>query len=208
MIGQSISNYPIIFLKLQKDFKLHMNRQDPSCQILLKIYTKRQNRQDVFIDGVLIPASNSVLEADGTLSFSNPDPSIHIPQVGDGVGVNFFDRTEQMLYVNVQGNSVVRVIVAKTLVVEFQSTNTELTADELYDSENLRFYLASILGIDISKIKVSYGLSEFSRKSFYGRYLEIPQETYKRELIHAQAFCFSLEMPQNSKSFNFGFFSI
>ena len=131
-----------------------MNRQDPSCQILLKIYTKRQNRQDVFIDGTLIPASNSVLEADGSLSFSNPDAS-HIPQVGDGVGVNFFDRTEQMLYVNVQGNTVVRVIVAKTLVVEFQSTNTELTADELYDSENLRFYLASILGIDISKIKVS-----------------------------------------------------
>ena len=150
-----------------------MNRQDPSCQILLKIYTKRQNRQDVFIDGVLIPASNSVLEADGTLSFSNPDPS-HIPQVGDGVGVNFFDRTEQMLYVNVQGSSVVRVIVAKTLVVEFQSTNTELTADELYDSENLRFYLASILGIDISKIKVSYGLDVFSRKSFYGRYFEMP----------------------------------
>ena len=140
-----------------------MNRQDPSCQILLKIYTKRQNRQDVFIDGVLIPASNSVLEADGTLSFSNPDPSIHIPQVGDGVGVNFFDRTEQILFVNVQGNSVVRVIVAKTLVVEFQSTNTELTADELYDSENLRFYLASILGIDISKIKVSYGLCIFTK---------------------------------------------
>ena len=115
-----------------------MNRQDPNCQILLKIYTKRQNRQDVFIDGTLVPASNSVLEADGSLSFSNPDAS-HIPQVGDGVGVNFFDRTEQMLYVNVAGDTVVRVIVAKTLVVEFQSTNTELTADELYDSENLRF---------------------------------------------------------------------
>ena len=89
---------------LSKDLKLHMNRQDPSCEIKLKIYTRRQNRQDVFIDGVLIPPTNAVQEEDGSFSYLSPTPS-HIPNVGDGVGVNFFDRTGQVLHVNVKGEA-------------------------------------------------------------------------------------------------------
>ena len=138
---------------LNKDIKLHMLRQDASCQIKLKIYTRRQNRQDVFINEQLVLATNSFLDADNSLAFENPTAS-HVPSISDAVGTNFFDRTEQILHVNVGGGSTVRIIVAKTLVVEFDSTNIELTADELYDSENLRFYLASLLGLDMSQIKV------------------------------------------------------
>ena len=47
-----------------------------------------------------------------------------------------------------------RIIVAKTLIVEFDSTATEMTAEQLYNSDSLINYLASILGIDSSKIKV------------------------------------------------------
>ena len=103
-----------------------MNRQDDSCKIKLKIYTRRQNRQDVFMDGVLQSPTNAQLEEDGTFSYSIPTTS-HIPLVSDQVGTNFFDRTGQMLHVNLQGGSTVRIIVAKTLVLEFDSTNTELT---------------------------------------------------------------------------------
>ena len=49
-----------------------------------------------------------------------------------------------------------RIIVAKTLIVEFDSTATEMTAEELYNSDSLINYLASILGIDSSKIKVFF----------------------------------------------------
>ena len=49
-----------------------------------------------------------------------------------------------------------RIIVAKTLIVEFDSTATEMTAEQLYNSDSLINYLASILGIDSSKIKVRY----------------------------------------------------
>ena len=52
-----------------------------------------------------------------------------------------------------------RIIVAKTLIVEFDSTATEMTAEELYNSDSLINYLASILGIDSSKIKVFFFLS-------------------------------------------------
>ena len=55
----------------------------------------------------------------------------------------------------VKGSSVLRVIVAKTLIVEFDSTASEMTAEELYNSNSLINYLASILGIDSSKIKVT-----------------------------------------------------
>ena len=87
---------------LNKDFKLHTNRQDVGCKILLKIYTRRQNRQDVFIDGTLVPATNSVLNEDGSLSFSIPTPA-DMPQITDPVGTNFFDRNEQTLHAVVQG---------------------------------------------------------------------------------------------------------
>ena len=49
-----------------------------------------------------------------------------------------------------------RIIVAKTLIVEFDSTASEMTAEQLYNSDSLINYLASILGIDSSKIKVHY----------------------------------------------------
>ena len=87
---------------LNKDFKLHTNRQDVGCKILIKIYTRRQNRQDVFIDGTLVPATNSVLNEDGSLSFSIPTPA-DMPQIFDPVGTNFFDRNEQTLHAVVQG---------------------------------------------------------------------------------------------------------
>ena len=51
-----------------------------------------------------------------------------------------------------------RIIVAKTLIVEFDSTATEMTAEQLYNSDSLINYLASILGIDSSKIKVRYSI--------------------------------------------------
>jgi len=98
-------------------------------------------------------AGNSFIGDDGKLGFTNPTAD-DIPDVTDPIGSNFFDRTEQVLHVNLAGNQVVRIVVAKTLVVEFDSTNVELTADELYDSPNLIQYLASILGIDPSNIKV------------------------------------------------------
>ena len=154
---------------LNKDFKLHMNRQDPNCKIKLKIYTRRQNRQDVFIDGTLIAPTNAILELDGTFSYQAPTPA-HVPLISDGVGTNFFDRTGQILHVNLQGGSVVRVIVAKTLILEFDSTSTEMTADELYESENLRQYLASLLGIDISKIKVVNVVEENARMNWMSRF--------------------------------------
>ena len=87
---------------LNKDFKPHTNRQDVGCKILLKIYTRRQNRQDVFIDGTLVPATNSVVNGDGSLSFTIPTPA-DIPQITDTVGTNFFDRNEQTLTTVVQG---------------------------------------------------------------------------------------------------------
>ena len=51
-----------------------------------------------------------------------------------------------------------RIIVAKTLIVEFDSTASEMTAEQLYNSDSLINYLASILGIDSSKIKVRYSV--------------------------------------------------
>jgi hypothetical protein len=138
---------------LNKDIKLHMNRQPNTCNINLKIYTRRQNRQDVYVNGNLVLATNSALDNDGNLSFSVPTAS-DIPTISDIVGTNFFDRTAQILHVNIQGSDIVRIVVAKTLVVEFESTATELTADQLYASENLINYLASLLNIPANNIKV------------------------------------------------------
>ena len=138
---------------LNKDIKLHMNRQPNTCKINLKIYTRRQNRQDIYVNGNLVLATNSALDSDGNLSFTPPTAS-HIPSISDVVGTNFFDRTAQILHVNIQGSDIVRIVVAKTLVVEFESTATELTADQLYASENLINYLASLLNIPASNIKV------------------------------------------------------
>ena len=58
----------------------------------------------------------------------------------------------------ITGSSVLRIIVAKTLIVEFDSTATEMTAEQLYNSDSLINYLASILGIDSSKIKVIFSV--------------------------------------------------
>ena len=81
---------------LQKNFNLHTNREDASCKIVLSIYTGRQNRQDVTVDGSLKLATNSFLESDGSIGFEIQDPAIHSVSLTDPVGTNFFDRRRQV----------------------------------------------------------------------------------------------------------------
>ena len=66
----------------------------------------------------------------------------------------FISKNFQVLSIVVAGSSVVNVNVAKSLIVEFQSNAIDLTPDELYDSDLLINYLAALLGISQSQIKI------------------------------------------------------
>ena len=123
----------------------------------------RQNRQDIQVDGETMLAVNAQLAADGSVDYQIHDESFK-PDSSAVVGTNFFDRREQILYVVVGGSTVTNVNVAKTLIVEFQSNAIELTADELYGSDLLINYLASLLGIDQSQIKVVDVVTEGQRR--------------------------------------------
>jgi len=165
---------------ISKHFRLHSNREDASCKTVLKIYTMRQNRQDVLLDGNLVLPTNGFFEADGSVGYNVADAS-HVPTIADPVGTNFFDRSAQILYVVHGGSSVIDVVVAKSLIVEFQSTAIELTNDQLYDSPDLINYLAALLGIDQSQIKVVNVVREGSRRRRSEDVREFTGARYRRQ---------------------------
>jgi len=165
---------------ISKHFRLHSNREEASCKTLLKIYTMRQNRQDVLLNGDLVLPTNGFFEADGSVGYNVADAS-HIPTIADPVGTNFFDRSAQILYVVHGGSAVIDVVVAKSLIVEFQSTAIELTNDQLYDSPDLINYLAALLGIDQSQIKVVNVVREGGRRRRSEDVREFTGARYRRQ---------------------------
>ncbi|CBY18098.1 unnamed protein product [Oikopleura dioica] len=121
-----------------------------SCKIRIAMFTHRQNRQDVFLNGNNMIYSNQYDFA--THNWKFPSPAF-IPEVTHSSGSNYFDRADQILYFTIGGGDMLRVKIANTIILELDMM-TELTIEEFYSSPDLPYLLAALLGLDPSQVKV------------------------------------------------------
>ncbi|CAG5091675.1 Oidioi.mRNA.OKI2018_I69.PAR.g13192.t1.cds [Oikopleura dioica] len=121
-----------------------------SCKIRIAMFTHRQNRQDVFLNGNNMIYSNQYDFA--THNWKFPSPAF-IPEVWHSSGSNYFDRADQILYFTLGGGDRLRVKIANTIILELDMV-TELTIEEFYSSPDLPYLLAALLGLDPSQVKV------------------------------------------------------
>ena len=75
--------------------RFSMHSLPPTCKIRLKMFTMRQNRQDIYLNGNNLIYSNQYDFANDTWRF--PDSSF-IPEITEDSGSNYFDRADQMLH--------------------------------------------------------------------------------------------------------------
>ena len=113
------------------------------------MFTMRQNRQDIYLNGDNLIYSNQYDFVNDTWRF--PDPSF-IPAITEDSGSNYFDRADQMLHFVVGGGDMLQVRIAKTLILTLDVV-VELTIEEFWESNNLPYLLASMLGLDPSQVR-------------------------------------------------------
>lgn len=114
------------------------------------MFTHRQNRQDIFLNGNNMIYSNQYDFA--THSWKFPSPSF-IPSITDSSGSNYFDRAEQMLYFVIGGGDKLRVKIARSIILTLDMA-TSMTINEFYSSPDLPYLLAALLGLDPSQVKI------------------------------------------------------
>ena len=127
-----------------------MNPFKSDCKVKIQMFTHRQNRQDVFLNGNNMIYSNQYDFA--THNWNFPSPAF-IPDITDSSGSNYFDRADQMLYFVLGGGDKLRVKIAKSIILTLDVA-TSMTVNEFYSSPDLPYLLAALLGLDSSQVKV------------------------------------------------------
>jgi len=131
-------------------FRLHMLYNDGGEAVRLKIWFPKQQRLDVYVNGIHRSPNNQDFSKDD-YSLSPPDPSIHVPALTEGNGFNFFDPASGHLYVIVKGPDVIDVKTQPIVVLKLGMT----VPIENFFEENVIGNLAGLLGIDPKNIRVT-----------------------------------------------------
>ena len=146
--GESYDFHTTGTLPTKVQFAMH--HLPPTCKVRIQIFTMRQNRQDIYLNGDNIIYSNQYDFVNDTWHF--PDPKF-IPTTNDVSGANYFDRADQILSFIVGGGDMLQVRIANSLILTLDIV-TEMTIEEFYASSNLPYLLASMLGLDPSQVKI------------------------------------------------------
>jgi hypothetical protein len=117
---------------------------NPSDKIILGYFYKTAQRLDVYCKDVLIQATNA-----NTTRFVS-DQSVFVPRLSQPGGTNYFNRTEQMLYVVLQGREPVLVVNSPVIMVSF---TLGVSVDEFF-GPNLLNNLIFALNIDPKTVRI------------------------------------------------------
>ena len=140
--------------------RLHLLNAAPDEGAVVGIFYERPWRLDVHTKHKYIMPTNGYMENDQMLlrDFVSreyvPDPSI------DESGANFFDDNYNLLWVLVKGEAPVFIKTSSLVILQFDLPG--VTADEFFDTENIRRNLALFLNIPAEKIVIAKAVSENS----------------------------------------------
>ena len=162
---------------LPKHTRFHMfgtkSVPQAECKIRVELFTFRQNRQMIYLNGEYQRSNQQYTAPDGSDAWHFPVDSLK-PELTEPAGANYFQRMEQVVYFNMEPGTYVDVQISDTILLELDVV-MEMTVDEFWDHSELPRLLAVMLGIHESKIKMMNVISEDSepqrrRRSPYNRY--------------------------------------
>ena len=147
-----------------QNMRFHLLNAEESDTIRIAfIYTNPQ-RLDVYYGDTYVTPTNVRIE-NGETVYDSKDPSLPFdqfqPTINDQPGANFYERSVKRLYFILRGNTPITIRTAP--VVQLSLNLAPVTVDEFFE-ENLVFNLATLLGIDQSRIRIVNVISEASNR--------------------------------------------
>ena len=147
-----------------QNMRFHLlNAKESDTIRIAFIYTNPQ-RLDVYYGDTYINPTNVRIE-NGETVYDSKDPNLPFdqfqPTINDQPGANFYERSEKRLYFILRGNTPITIRTAP--VVQLSLNLAPVTVDEFFE-ENLVFNLATLLGIDQSRIRIVNVISEASNR--------------------------------------------
>jgi len=157
-------NYEIALTSTNlQNMRFHLLHAEESDVIRIAfVYTIAQ-RLDVYYENMFVHPKNVEVDENGELRYNSKDSSLpedqFIPTLNDAPGSNFYERSVKRLYFILRGNTPITIRTAP--VIQLAIHLPPVTVDEFFE-ENLVFNLATLLGINMSRIKVVNVISEAS----------------------------------------------
>ena len=142
--------------------RLHLLNAAPDEAAVVGIFYERPWRLDVHVNGAYIMPNNGYMQNDQLLlrEFTSreyvPDPATDI------TGANFFDDNYSELWVLVKGSDPVVISTSSVITLSFDLPG--VTADEFFDTENIRRNLALFLDIPVENIIVAQAVTANTRR--------------------------------------------
>ena len=141
--------YEIMFTSVSpQNFRLHMLHNTGGEGTLLKIWFQKQQRYDIYVDGMFINPNNiDTTQADYNLL---PPGDEFIPALSEAHGSNYFDPNTGHLYILIKDGT----IDIKTQPIVVLKLGMTVPIENFFE-ENVVANLAGLLGIDPSNIRVT-----------------------------------------------------
>ena len=156
-------NYEIALASTNpQNMRFHLlNAEETDTIRIAFVYTNPQ-RLDVYYGDTYVNPTNVRME-NGQIVYDSKDPNLpddqFQPTINDQPGANFYERSNKRLYFILRGNTPITIRTAP--VIQLSLNLAPVTVDEFFE-KNLVFNLATLLGIDESRIRIVNVISEAS----------------------------------------------
>ena len=141
-----------------QDMRMQLINAKPDQRILSATYYTTPQRLDVYVGSEYVIPTNAYRTADGNINYNSSGN--FVPNIGDSVGTNYYDRTSKKLYIVIRGSQPITI---RTTAVVQVSLTVSVTVDDFFE-KNLISNLAFLLNIPSSKIRIVSVISESSRR--------------------------------------------
>ena len=147
-----------------QNMRFHLlNAEENDTIRIAFIYTNPQ-RLDVYYGDTYVHPTNVQIE-NGETVYNPKDPNLpddqFQPTINDQPGANFYERSDKRLYFILRGNTPITIRTAP--VIQLSLNLAPVTVDAFFE-ENLVFNLATLLGIDQSRIRIVNVISEAANR--------------------------------------------
>ena len=145
-----------------QSLRLHLLNAAPDESIVVGIFNKMAYRLDVHVNGDYVMPNNGYMQNEKVLLRSFTAREYVPDRLTDANGANFFDNKDKLLWILVKGSDAVDITTSSAITLSFDLPG--VTADEFFDTDNIRRNLALFLGIPADKIVVAKAVSENVRR--------------------------------------------
>jgi len=147
-----------------KNLRMHLLNVNATDSMRVAIYYSNSERLDVYNGADYIRPLDSVQDADGNWITQSPpedNPQLYHPSMSGSHGDNYFDRTNQLLYITLRGSEPIDVVTTPAIFIAVGFPS--VSVDDFFQV-NLVSNLAAYLGVEPYQIKVVNVVRESSSR--------------------------------------------